>query len=121
MTAVEVAPGVFVTQDGSARGPGLARALQLAADATTLNTWAARNPGMRRWYWQPHPAGAVELLLLNNQLTTEGRDRAQLTQAACKREGWHNCWRRAFADIHAPDQHGVSLQLAADAIRNGRV
>lgn len=41
MSAREVLPGVFLMPDGSARGPGLAAALQTAADVRALDAWAA--------------------------------------------------------------------------------
>ena len=121
VNAVELLPGVFVQADGSARGPGLDAALQLAADVLTLNGWACADPGMRRWYWQAYPAGAVELIMLDNQRTSEGVDRARLNPTEAKREGWHNCKRHVFASIHAVRQPLATARLAADAIRNGRI
>ncbi len=41
MTAEEILPGVFLLSDGSARGPGLLAALELAADVRKLDAWTA--------------------------------------------------------------------------------
>lgn len=126
MTAIEVCPGVFVSQDGSARGPGLEAALALAADFATLNAWAARDPGCRVWFMRPHPAGACECVLSDNRHEPDGTDRSTFSWARYRAmTRWEHSiegsWLAAFGSHTARDNNQAALRKATDAIRNGRI
>lgn len=68
-------------------------------DLQVLDAWAAIHPDMRRHFIHNHPAGCVELFLLNNQFQRDGRDRANMRDT--RHCDWDNCWSRRFANIHA--------------------
>lgn len=94
---VELLPGVYISADGSARGPGLEAALACAADVATLDVWAASltRTGVSHG-WQSHALG---------QDTAEcyGKSRGRII------------WSRTAA---TPSE---ARRAAADAIRNGRI
>ncbi len=126
VNSVEVAPGVHVDADGKAFGPKLEEALACYADCLTLDAWAARDPGQRRWRMQPEPAGFVGCTLHDNRLDADGTDRTGYSARQIRElnSSWHNCWTRTFGNPDRQSAHNPgheARRAAADAIRNGRV
>lgn len=120
---VELLPGVFVSADGSARGPGLEAALMAAQDLATLDAWAAQDPGQRAWLMVPAPAGAYECVLSDRRREPDGNDRTgySVPQARATDDSIEGSWQKRFCDPNADDIPVSARRAAADAIRNGRL
>ncbi len=111
LASVEVCPGVHVSADGSARGPGLEAALATAADVAVLDRFRATSLDKNR--------AITTTLRSYNEHDEPAAHGGYFTCIRLERDGVIiYCWS-------STDEPGVSesqaRRAAADAIRNGRV
>jgi hypothetical protein len=101
----------------------ISAALERDRVVDVLDAWAAKDPGQRVWFMQPHPAGAVDCVLSDRRRERDGTDRTcySVKQARDCDDTIEGSWQARFCNPNANNIPAFARAAAAKAIEAGKV